>query len=288
MQDDTQRRPENDAPTLIGGTAAVSSASGSPSDVPPPADSPTLAETGPNAPTMIEGEPLAADAPTVVDLGPDSPTMAEYATPANIGRGQGLPRDPLTLAPGRILAQRYQIVQILGEGGMGAVYKAQDRELNRVVALKVIRPELARNQAIVERFKHELRLSHQVTHKNVTRIYDLGESEGVKFITMEYIEGQDLRSLIHQKRKLPPEEAVDIIRQVCRALEAAHSVGVIHRDLKPQNIIRDKTGRVVVMDFGLARTVGGDGMTRTGALVGTMEYMSPEAGQCGFPRSEQC
>lgn len=209
----------------------------------------------------------------MIDAGPDAPTMVENVLPPNPG---GMQANPVTLAPGRILAQRYRIIQLLGEGGMGAVYKAEDRELTRTVALKVIRPELARNQAIVERFKHELRLSHQVTHRNVTRIYDLGESEGVKFITMEYIEGQDLRSLIFEKRKLPPPEAVDIIRQVCRALEAAHSVGVIHRDLKPQNIIRDKTGRVVVMDFGLARTVGGDGMTRTGALVGTMEYMSPE------------
>ncbi len=115
-----------------------------------------------------------------------------------------------------------------------------------------------------------------MTHKNVIRIYDLGEGEGVKFITMEFIDGQDLRSLIREKQKFSPEEAVEIMRQVCQALDAAHSVGVIHRDLKPQNIIRDTTGRVLVMDFGLARTIGGDGMTQSGALVGTMEYMSPE------------
>ena len=108
------------------------------------------------------------------------------------------------------------------------------------------------------------------------RIYDLGEGEGVKFITMEFIEGQDLRSLIQEKKKFTPQEAVDITQQICRALEAAHTVGVIHRDLKPQNVIRDNKGRVLVMDFGLARTVGSDGMTQTGALVGTMEYMSPE------------
>jgi tetratricopeptide (TPR) repeat protein/predicted Ser/Thr protein kinase len=159
---------------------------------------------------------------------------------------------------------------------MGAVYKARDRELSRMVALKVIRPDLARNPSIVERFKHELRLSHQVTHKNVIRIYDLGEGEGVKFITMEYIEGQDLRSLIREKQKFSPAEAVEVMRQVCQALEAAHSAGVIHRDLKPQNIMRDASGRILVMDFGLARTLEGDGMTQAGALVGTMEYMSPE------------
>jgi serine/threonine protein kinase/tetratricopeptide (TPR) repeat protein len=175
-----------------------------------------------------------------------------------------------------VIAQRYQILDVLGEGGMGAVYKAKDRELNRMVALKVIRPELARNPAIVERFKQELRLSHQVTHKNVIRIYDLGEGEGVKFITMEYIEGKDLRSLIREKNRFTPEETVEVIQQVCHALDAAHSVGVIHRDLKPQNIMQDRAGRILVMDFGLARTLQGEGMTQTGALVGTMEYMSPE------------
>jgi serine/threonine protein kinase/tetratricopeptide (TPR) repeat protein len=180
------------------------------------------------------------------------------------------------LQPGAVLGQRYEILQILGEGGMGAVYKARDLELNRMVALKVIRPELAGSQAIIDRFKQELLLATQVTHKNVIRIYDLSEAEGMKFITMEYVEGEDLRGLMQQKKKLAPEEAVEIMLQVCRALEAAHSVGIIHRDLKPQNIMRDKAGRILVMDFGLARTLEGDGMTQTGALVGTMDYMSPE------------
>ncbi|MGC2611625.1 MAG: tetratricopeptide repeat protein, partial [Candidatus Sulfotelmatobacter sp.] len=121
-----------------------------------------------------------------------------------------------------------------------------------------------------------LLLSREVTHRNVIRIYDLGDADGVKFITMEFVEGQDLRSLIQEKKKFPPEEAVELMQQVCRALEAAHTLGIIHRDLKPQNIMRDQTGRILVMDFGLARMVEGDGMTQTGALVGTMEYMSPE------------
>ncbi len=108
---------------------------------------------------------------------------------------------------------------------MGAVYKATDRELDRFVALKVIRPELASNPSILARFKQELLLAHQVTHRNVIRIYDLGEAEGVKFITMEFIEGKDLRALIREKKKFTPEEAVDVIQQVCQALDAAHSVG---------------------------------------------------------------
>ena len=180
------------------------------------------------------------------------------------------------LPPGTVLGGRYEILQLLGEGGMGAVYKARDRELDRPVALKLIRPELASSHSMLARFKQELLLARQVTHKNVIRIYDLGDADGVKFISMEFVEGRDLRSIIQEKGKLSPQESVDIMQQVCQALEAAHGVGVIHRDLKPQNIMRENSGRILVMDFGLARTMEGDRMTQTGALVGTLEYMSPE------------
>lgn len=224
----------------------------------------------------------AADSPTIVDYTPDPPANPSDAITMIEA---GTPRSPVpfpsqsvetTLPPGTLLGQRYEIVALLGEGGMGAVYKAMDRELNRLVALKVIRPELARNKDIIDRFKQELLLAREVTHRNVIRIFDLGEADRIKFITMEYVEGEDLRALLLKKNKLSPEEAVDIIQQVCRALDAAHSVGIIHRDLKPQNIMRDKTGRILVMDFGLARTVDGESMTQTGMLVGTMDYMSPE------------
>jgi tetratricopeptide (TPR) repeat protein/predicted Ser/Thr protein kinase len=180
------------------------------------------------------------------------------------------------------LAQRYEVLSLLGEGGMGAVYKAKDVELSRMVALKVIRPDLARNRAILDRFKQELILATQVTHRNVVRIYDLGEAEGIKFITMEYVEGEDLAAILHRRVKLPPREAVAVIEQVCRALEAAHNVGVIHRDLKPQNVMWETgSGRILVMDFGLAKTLEGERMTQTGAMVGTMEYMSPEQALAG-------
>ncbi len=182
---------------------------------------------------------------------------------------------PGPLAPGALLGERYEILQLLGEGGMGTVYKARDRELDRMVALKVIRREMAGNPAILQRFKQELILAREVTHKNVIRIFDLGVAEGVQFITMEFIEGRDLSSLIAE-RKLAPEESIQVMRQVCRALEAAHAEGVIHRDLKPQNIMLDKRGKVSVMDFGLARSVEMHGMTRTGAMMGTPAYMSPE------------
>jgi eukaryotic-like serine/threonine-protein kinase len=183
-----------------------------------------------------------------------------------------------TLEPGRMLGNRYEILQLLGEGGMGAVYKARDRELDRLVALKIIRPELAQNADALHRFKQELILARQVTHRNVIRIFDLGEADGVKFITMEYIDGRDLKSLLREKGKFPPAEVTGVIEQICRALEAAHMEGVIHRDLKPQNVMVDAQGKASVMDFGIARSmeIGSGGMTQTGALVGTPEYMSPE------------
>lgn len=192
-----------------------------------------------------------------------------------MGGGASFFSAPL-LAMGTILSGRYEILQVLGQGGMGAVYKVYDRELERFVALKTIRPELAGNAEMLARFKQELILARQVAHRNIVRLYDIAESSGVKFITMEYVEGEDFRSILRREGKLSPQESINVIRQICFALQAAHSEGVIHRDLKPQNIMRDKQGRLVVMDFGLARALESDGMTQTGALLGTMEYMSPE------------
>ncbi len=177
---------------------------------------------------------------------------------------------------GTMLAERYEIIALLGQGGMGAVYKARDTELDRLVAIKLIRPDLASNPEILRRFKQELILAREVTHRNVIRIFDLGQSRGLKFITMEFVEGRDLRALLRERGKLPPEEAVRIISQVCRALESAHAAGVVHRDLKPQNIMLDAKDRVYVMDFGIAHSLETPGMTQTGALMGTPEYMSPE------------
>lgn len=186
------------------------------------------------------------------------------------------------LTPGSALGTRYEIIRLLGQGGMGAVYLAHDRELDRKVALKVIRPDLAANPEILKRFKQELILARQITHRNVIRIFDLAQAEGIKFITMEYVEGEDLQSLLRHKKKLEPAEAANIMAQVCRALEAAHGEGVIHRDLKPQNIMLDKTGRAYVMDFGIARSMAASTMTQTGALIGTPDYMSPEQAK-GLP-----
>jgi len=255
-----------------GGVGAPVKGDSSSSNAPLESDAPTLVDHPDpfDAPTLVNAQPAPID--------PDA-TMVEGALPPLPPLKSRAPRmqaaTPL-FEPGDVLGGRYEILQLLGEGGMGAVYKARDRELDRPVALKLIRPEMASSPAMLARFKQELLLSRQVTHKNVIRIYDLGDADGVKFITMEFVEGRDLRALIKEKNKFSAEESVEIMQQVCQALEAAHSVGVIHRDLKPQNIMQETTGRILVMDFGLARTMEGEGMTQTGALVGTMEYMSPE------------
>jgi tetratricopeptide (TPR) repeat protein/predicted Ser/Thr protein kinase len=214
-------------------------------------------------------------------LDPDA-TQAIEATPAAHSGGGGWSRAAPrarrtsgTLEVGSLLNDRYEILKLLGEGGMGAVYKARDRELDRLVALKVIRPELAGQPSILQRFKQELLLARKITHRNIIRIFDLGVADGLRFITMEFVKGRDLGSLLEEK-KFSPQEAAAIVRQVVSALEAAHAEGVIHRDLKPQNIMREPGGRVCVMDFGLARSLEATGLTQAGALLGTPAYMSPE------------
>jgi eukaryotic-like serine/threonine-protein kinase len=201
--------------------------------------------------------------------------------------GQGaLAGSAMSLQEGSVLADRYEILKLLGEGGMGAVYKARDRELDRLVALKVVRPELAGHASILQRFKQELILARKITHRNIIRIFDLGVAEGIRFITMEFVEGQDLASLLDERHKYTAEEAVKILRQVCSALEAAHAEGVVHRDLKPQNIMIEASGRVCVMDFGLARSMETTGMTQAGTVMGTPAYMSPEQAK-GMPADER-
>jgi len=242
-------------------------------------DSPTMPGTS------RLGDDVGAAAQTPPPLS-DAPTLAHHTqspaspTPHSVGPASSIAASSiaafLSLQPGVVFGGRYEILRVLGQGGMGAVYQARDRELDRMIALKVIRPELATDPAILARFKQELILARNITHKNVVRIYDLGEADGIRFITMEYIDGEDLRTLLRRNGRVTSTEAIPMIEQVCRALDAAHAEGVIHRDLKPQNIMRDKQGRIVVMDFGLARSLGDSGMTQTGAIVGTMEYMSPE------------
>ncbi|MBZ5583320.1 MAG: cbb3-type cytochrome c oxidase subunit I [Acidobacteriia bacterium] len=183
-----------------------------------------------------------------------------------------------TIVPGSVLGGRYDILRLLGEGGMGAVFEARDREVDRIVALKVIRPELAGNASILRMFKQELILARQVTHPNVIRIYDLGLVNDLRFITMQFVEGRDLHTLLAGKGKFPAEEAAAIMVQVCEGLEAAHRQNVVHRDLKPHNIMVDAQGHALVMDFGLAHSTDSGGSQ--GALQGTPHYMSPEQANC--------
>jgi serine/threonine protein kinase/Tfp pilus assembly protein PilF len=185
-------------------------------------------------------------------------------------------KSALEFTPGQHFGKRYQIIEEIGRGGMGRVYKALDKELNRTVALKMIKPELSSHSGIVERFKKEIKLASHISHKNVCRIHDLGEVNGIKFISMQYVEGQDLKDFIKQAGTLTVEKAVNITQQVCAALQAAHDEGVIHRDLKPQNVMIDKKGNAYVMDFGIARSLEAEEMTMPGAIIGTPHYMSPE------------
>jgi serine/threonine protein kinase len=184
------------------------------------------------------------------------------------------------LGTGSGFGTRYHIIRLLGMGGMGAVYQAWDDELGVAVALKIVRPEITADPVaardLERRFKRELLLARQVTHKHVVRIHDLGEIEGVKYLTMPYIQGSDLGSVLAKEGKLSVPRAVAIARQVVSGLVAAHEAGVVHRDLKPANIMIDQDDQAVIMDFGIARSVSGGGATMAGAVVGTLEYMAPE------------
>jgi serine/threonine protein kinase/Flp pilus assembly protein TadD len=180
------------------------------------------------------------------------------------------------LKTGTIFAGRYQIIEKLGEGGMGQVYKALDTEIDTKVALKLIAPEIASNSRTIERFRNELRIARTISHKNVTRMFDLGKESGNYFITMEYVEGQDLGGMMAMTKQLSLGTAIGIAQQVCAGLAEAHRLGVVHRDIKPGNIMIDRDGNVKIMDFGIARSTERKGMTEAGALVGTPGYMSPE------------
>jgi serine/threonine-protein kinase len=185
------------------------------------------------------------------------------------------------LNQGTVLAGRYELREQLGAGGMGIVYRAWDRELQETVALKTLHPALPLGDPdILERFKQEIRLARRITHRNVVRTHDLGESNGVHFITMELVEGSGLDSIMSGRRALPLKIVLPIVRQVLRGLEAAHEVGVIHRDVKPGNVLVQPSGAVKVMDFGIARLAerrgAGASLTAAGAVIGSIEYMAPE------------
>ena len=186
--------------------------------------------------------------------------------------------DATALAPGSDFGTRYRIDALLGQGGMGRVYKAYDKDLDRTVALKVVRHGVMGENDALKRFKQELVLASKISHKNILRIHDMGEVGGTKFITMAYVEGHDLYGILKENPKLPIERVLKYATALAEALAAAHAEGVVHRDLKPQNILVNKDDQIFVSDFGLAKSFeeGAQGMTKTGAFLGTPRYMSPE------------
>jgi HAMP domain-containing protein len=218
-----------------------------------------------------------------------APTDETVVTESPAARAPATDR---ALQGGEIFAGRYEILGTVGRGGMGVVYRARDRQLDEVVALKVLRAEaLARDSTLLDRFKQEIKLARRITHRNVLRTHDFGESDGVPFISMEYLEGVTLKDLVRRRGALPLGVALGFAKQMCHGLEAAHSRGVVHRDIKPHNmLIIPESGELKIMDFGISRVsnVGGDaaGLTVAGMVMGTPHYMSPEQGQgqtAGFP-----
>ncbi len=183
---------------------------------------------------------------------------------------------PRALAVGGTFAGRYQVTEELGQGGMGRVYKAYDAEIREHVALKVLNPEIAADESIIERFRNELKLARRISHRHVCRMFDLGRAEDTTYISMEYVSGEDLKTLLRRIGHLPAGKAVRFAGQVAEGLMEAHRAGVVHRDLKPQNIMIDREGSARIMDFGIARALKAKGMTDPGMIIGTPDYMAPE------------
>ena len=210
---------------------------------------------------------------------PDESFAKTFAAPPPgdlAGLAPSLPPPPGSPSGPPILAERYVILGMLGAGGMGNVYKARDLELDELVALKVLRPELVGAPGVLDRFRREVKLSRRVTHPNVARVFDIGEHRGEKLLTMELIDGESLAALLARERRLSVGRVVIVASAICAGLAAAHAAGVIHRDLKPDNVLIDRSGRVVITDFGIARAIA-PGADRTAAsFVGTPAYMAPE------------
>jgi tetratricopeptide (TPR) repeat protein len=226
-------------------------------------------------------ESVAAELTSVPTMGSPS-SFKQWASQSARGVAS------VVLPAGLEIGHRYRVKSLLGMGGMGAVYLVHDKELDRDVALKLIRSDIAEDTDALARFKREIQLSSRVTHPNVLRVFDLGEMDGIKFLTMQFVDGRDLSTILKKQGKLPTDRLLRIFRQVAEGLKAAHDQGVIHRDLKPQNIMLDASDRVFVTDFGLAKSAEQSGMTQTGAVIGTPFYMSPEQvkGETVGPQSD--
>src|SRR5436305_6995526 len=183
---------------------------------------------------------------------------------------------------GQVFSKRYRIERSIARGGMAEVYLALDESLNRQVALKALFPEFAREPSFVERFRREAQAAANLNHPNIVGIYDWGQEDGTYFIVMEYVEGRSLRDLIRSEAPIEPGKAAEITAEIASALAFAHRNGVVHRDVKPGNVLLTRSGTVKVTDFGIARAGASDGLTQTGSVMGTATYFSPEQAQ-GLP-----
>jgi hypothetical protein len=225
--------------------------------------SPVPAKSPAAAPSKAAATVLLSDVPDAATF-----TVTEAVPPPLVDASLG----STALAS---LAQRYDILGEAGHGAMGSVYKARDRETQQVVALKLVKPEFASDQTMMERFKNELLFARKITHKSVCRVYEFNRIGGVAYTSMEYVEGESLRSVLNRLGGLPLRKALDLALQICSGLREAHVQGIVHRDLKPENVMIDSRGNVKIMDFGIARSM--ESATRlTGAMMGTPAYMAPE------------
>ena len=218
---------------------------------------------------------------------PDSPESGTCPQNSKLGAGakgtdpkisvtRTLETTPEGLGKGEIFAGRFELIEELGAGGMGTVYRAFDKKIDEEVALKLLHSDIALDERTVDRFRNEIKLARRITHKNVCRLHELHEEGKTLFITMEYVSGRDLKGLIRETGTLSTGKAISIAKQVVEGLAEAHELGVVHRDLKPQNIMVDKEGIAKIMDFGIARSLRTAGMTAEGMIIGTPEYMAPE------------
>jgi serine/threonine protein kinase len=202
----------------------------------------------------------------------DVPNAATVLVGADLSAAANPSLSPAVLAA---LGQRYEILGEAGHGSMGNVYKARDRETGETVALKLLKPEIASDQAMMDRFKNELLFARKITHKNVCRVYEFNRIGGIAYTSMEFVEGESLRSVLNRFGGLPQRKATDLALQICSGLKEAHAQGIVHRDLKPENVMIDAQGNVKIMDFGIARSMEA-GTRLTGSMVGTPAYMAPE------------
>jgi serine/threonine protein kinase len=224
-------------------------------------------------PRRNESNAMDARKQTVVSR--DLPDASNFETMSASGAAASNPPPHMSSATLVVLARRYDILAEAGRGAMGHVYKARDRETNEIVALKLLKPEIASDQAMIDRFKSELLFARRITHKNVCRVYEFNRVEGIAYTSMEFVEGESLRSVLKRFGSVTQRKGIDLALQMCSGLKEAHAQGIVHRDLKPENVMIDAHGNVKIMDFGIARSM--EALTLvTGAMIGTPAYMAPE------------